>query len=280
MKNSKYVVSKYVPTYPNSAEREYERLSSSYMKEFNKIIKENLPEVKRICEVSYNEDSRYDAKNNLIEKLCKKMLDDANKRIVNAVFETMVSGIAKKVQKHSLKEWTRVMQKTVGLTPDKGRYNDEFYENIIQNWIKQNKEMAKDIMDSSIEKIKSRIQSGIKKGYTPIQIAKEIQSVMKQTISHAKQASKDQVARLNTSIEKSYCQDSGSDSYMWMTKNDSFVRDCHKSFHGKIYSWDDPPEIWHIGPGNVKIMDGRRCHPGEDYRCRCIALPVFNIPKE
>ena len=280
MKNSKYVVSKYTPTYPNSAEREYDRIASLYMKEFNRIVKENLPEVKRICEDSYNTDSRFDAKNNLIDKLCKKILNDAVKRIANSVFETMVSGIANKVQKHSLQQWTKVMKKTIGVTPDKEHYNKEFYEKIINDWIEQNKKMASDIVESSVDRMKSTIQYGIKRGESPAQIAKEMQSVMKQTISHAKQASKDQVARLNTTIEKAHCQDCGANDYMWITKNDSIVRECHKSFHGKIFSWNDPPEIWHIGPGKVKIMDGRRCHPGEDYRCRCIAIPVFNFRKE
>jgi hypothetical protein len=28
----------------------------------------------------------------------------------------------------------------------------------------------------------------------------------------------------------------------------------------------------------VWAYTGRRCHPGKDYNCRCVALPVFNLP--
>ncbi|MDR1706162.1 MAG: hypothetical protein LBS19_15970 [Clostridiales bacterium] len=41
--------------------------------------------------------------------------------------------------------------------------------------------------------------------------------------------------------------------------------------NGKKFSWSDPPV--------VDGRSGRRCHPGQDYQCRCAALPVFNLPE-
>ena len=63
----------------------------------------------------------------------------------------------------------------------------------------------------------------------------------------------------------------------WKTVHDSRVRDCHQSFDGKIFSWDDPPEIWYKTKTRGIVHTGRRCHPGEDYCCRCAAIPVFDI---
>jgi uncharacterized protein with gpF-like domain len=49
---------------------------------------------------------------------------------------------------------------------------------------------------------------------------------------------------------------------------------------GKTFKWDEPPEIWHYKYRNAapigKVYEGRNCYPGEDYQCRCVALPFFS----
>lgn len=47
--------------------------------------------------------------------------------------------------------------------------------------------------------------------------------------------------------------------YVWRTKLDDKVRPSHAANHGKIFSWDNPPDTG---------------HPGEDYGCRCEAKPL------
>ena len=59
------------------------------------------------------------------------------------------------------------------------------------------------------------------------------------------------------------------EEYVWSTSQDSRVRDSHRRLNRKKFRWDDPPV--------VDPKTGRRCHPGEDYGCRCVALPVFNL---
>ncbi len=46
--------------------------------------------------------------------------------------------------------------------------------------------------------------------------------------------------------------------YIWYTMSDNKVRSLHAERHGKIFRWDTPPQ------GG---------HPGEDYNCRCLAIP-------
>lgn len=56
--------------------------------------------------------------------------------------------------------------------------------------------------------------------------------------------------------------------YKWATSHDEKVRDSHKQLDGKIFSFDDPP---------VTNLKGDRNNPGEDWRCRCIAIPVLDV---
>lgn len=61
----------------------------------------------------------------------------------------------------------------------------------------------------------------------------------------------------------------GSTQYVWSTSHDSKVRHDHKVLDGRTFNWDTPPV--------VDIPTGRRRNPGEDYSCRCVALPVVNL---
>lgn len=80
--------------------------------------------------------------------------------------------------------------------------------------------------------------------------------------------------------------DAGSESYQWgcvkmphqtsptevYKKGD--VRYSHGILEGKIFSWKDPPVTT---PPN---QPARRNNPGQDYNCRCFAIPIFKFKKE
>lgn len=51
----------------------------------------------------------------------------------------------------------------------------------------------------------------------------------------------------------------GVERYTWRAQNDERVRDTHADRNGQDFGWDDPP----VGG-----------HPGQDYNCRCLAVPI------
>ena len=53
------------------------------------------------------------------------------------------------------------------------------------------------------------------------------------------------------------------DRYVWRTRRDERVRRSHRMNDGRVFSWTDAPATG---------------HPGEDYNCRCEAVPY--IPGE
>lgn len=80
------------------------------------------------------------------------------------------------------------------------------------------------------------------------------------------------IARQETSLfvakyrEVRYTE-AGVNKYQWSTSSDKRVRHDHKELNGRIFSFDSPP-----------ITDkatGARNNPGEDFGCRCVALPVI-----
>lgn len=80
------------------------------------------------------------------------------------------------------------------------------------------------------------------------------------TKSRASLIARDQTLKLNGAVTRERQTASGIDKYIWSTSLDGRVRDEHKELEALTFSWNDPPE-----PG----------HPGEDFQCRCVAIPVL-----
>jgi SPP1 gp7 family putative phage head morphogenesis protein len=87
---------------------------------------------------------------------------------------------------------------------------------------------------------------------------------------------RDQTSKLNADLTKQQQADAGVEEYVWDSSGDSRVRPCHAALNGKTFNWNDPPEMWYETKKG-RVNTGRRCHPGEDYQCRCVALPKFNL---
>ena len=56
----------------------------------------------------------------------------------------------------------------------------------------------------------------------------------------------------------------GITKYKWSTSRDGSVRPEHKTNNGKIFNWDRPP--------------AKTGNPGFDYNCRCVAIPILEVP--
>ena len=63
-------------------------------------------------------------------------------------------------------------------------------------------------------------------------------------------------------------KDAGIRRYRWSTSHDERVRESHKELNGKVFFLDSPPI--------VDPKTGRRAHPGEDFNCRCVKIPVID----
>jgi SPP1 gp7 family putative phage head morphogenesis protein len=59
----------------------------------------------------------------------------------------------------------------------------------------------------------------------------------------------------------------GCTRYKWSTSHDALVRKDHAALDGKFFEWKNPPI--------TNRATGARNNPGEDWRCRCRALPVI-----
>lgn len=269
-----------IPRYPDTAEREFKRLTNAYVKMLNAELKKELPAIMREYSQSREDGIREDASRDF-----RKGLSDAFLRVMERLdvkiedfgLRDRAAAIARMTRNNSLREWKRAVHDTLGIDLLGDYYSAEFYEQYLRQWIDQNVLKIKSIPNEMLDDMRDIIMDGYLKGRPIRDLQREIQEQYNVTKHKAQMLARDQVATLNSQLCQAQQRDAGVSKYRWSTSHDSRVRDCHAELDGKVFSWDDPPEMWYETQSRGTVYTGRHCHPGEDYCCRCVAIPVFDF---
>lgn len=97
-------------------------------------------------------------------------------------------------------------------------------------------------------------------------VAKRIRTETGADRSKAELIARDQVLKLNASVTWQRHTAAGITEYEWSTSGDERVRPGHRRLDGRRFKYANPP---------VVDESGCTANPGEDYSCRCLALPVL-----
>lgn len=290
--NKKEIMAKYTPQFPVSAEREYLRFTNELMSIEKQVLIRYLPEIKQIInQGSYRTDSKKE--NEEKRKTARFTAIDSTFINLHQVFEEMSNSIdaafglynvkqklmelSGLTQKLSVKEWKKVIEKTLGIDLLEDYYKGDIYKQLFDQWISDNVDLITKLPKSSLDTLKQKVYEDYMDGKPTTSIVKEMQKQYGMSKSHANLIARDQTAKLNSTITKAQHADAGIKKYKWSSCRDQRVRDCHKELNGKIFSWNAPPEMYYVTKKGVKRYTGRKCHPGEDYQCRCCAIPVFDL---
>lgn len=271
---------RYQPKFPVAAEREYIRLTREYMKLLKESIEETLPEMKQIMWQDFRMDSKAtddERKKQRVEGF-PQMAEKTEKLFarIKEVFENKVAlfdiarrmrSISNKTRLITVKEWKKAIGKALGIDIFEDYYLGNFYEEQLEQWIEDNVHLITSIPREALSEMKQVVFEGYVQGKSVTEITRKIQDRYQVNKSKAKLLARDQIGKLNANITKHQQTDAGVRKYVWRTVGDSRVRKSHRELDGKTFFWSQPPV--------VDKRTGRRCHPGEDYQCRCIALSVF-----
>lgn len=277
-KGKKKIVSRAVPKYPDSAERELRRISRSYVRLLNKSMKDHLPEIMSAYKNAMRNDSRYDSIFDLRDKVnseIMKMAAELEEALEMFGLEDAIERISRIAQRNSIKEWKRAVKAAFGLDIFEDYYKGETYEQAVRAWVADSISKIKSIPTETLGRLQEIILDGYREGRLIRDLKKEIQENYNVSKHHAEMIARDQVSTLNSELTQMQQRDAGVRQYKWSSSRDSRVRESHAEFDGQIFSWDDPPEGWYTTKSRGIVYTGRKCHPGEDYCCRCVAIPVF-----
>lgn len=265
------LICKYPIKYPVQAEREFQRVTNAYIRLLNELLKKHLPEIRDAARVEREANRRQDDKMDLLQKIAgvfDKMAVELEKSTGKFGLYDRVQAMADLTQKLSIREWKKAVKATLGVDLLDDYYTGELYRDLLKRWVEENVGLIKTIPQESLGKMRSIVTEGYMNGRTTTEIVKAIQKVYSVDRRHAQLLARDQIAKLNSNIAKYQQTDAGVQEYTWSTSGDSRVRESHARLNNKRFRWDDPPV--------VDPRTGRRCHPGEDYECRCVALAVFD----
>lgn len=275
----KSLPSKYVPLYPANSERELKSLSNAYIKILKKEINDHLPEIVAAYKKASRTDSREDGFFDLAQELGRifqSIGEGMEKKFADFGLRKRVEKVADRTRRISYAEWKKCVEKTVGQELIDDYYNADFYSSITQPWVDQSVSTIQSIPQQELGAMRDIISNGFRDGLPTKDIADQIQTEYNTSKRKANFLARDQIGTLNSELTRRQHEDAGVSRYRWVDSMDDRVRAYHHFLSGSVFWWDRPPAIMTMKGGSL-VYSGRHCHPGQDYGCRCHAVPVFDI---
>lgn len=271
--------------YPENIEKEYATLCLKHVKMYGEVLKKYLPEIMNILRdtredsADYHEDSKILEFSERFSRTIRKMEKELSERLEDFQTDVFIRKVAKKANTNNARQWIKLVKKTFGIDLDGHYYNKGTWADLIDRWTEENVGYVRSIPQESLGTLRQIVQDGYYEGWGITKIRNEIAKEFGVSKSKAKALAIDQMGTLCSRITRKQQTDAGCTHYRWKSRKDNRVRESHRLYNGKVFSWDDPPPSYYMTKSRGKVLTGRRCHPGEDYLCRCMAIPVFNTEK-
>lgn len=155
---------------------------------------------------------------------------------------------------------TRTIAIAPELTPAQHKIiTDEWAENLdlyIRGWAEE-----------AILDLRQTVQANTLRGQRAENLVKEIQKTHAVSKTKAKFLARQETSLLMSKMRETRYGDLGLVEYKWTGADDERERPDHRLLNGKIFRFDQPPV--------TNRATGARNNPGEDYGCRCLAVPVL-----
>lgn len=151
------------------------------------------------------------------------------------------------------------------LTPERRRRIADEWATNMDLWVK-------DFTEKEILRLREQVKKVTFSGNRFETLVKTIQASYGVSARKAKFLARQETNLLLTKFKETRYVDAGVYEYRWRCVAGSPahpVRPSHKALDGKVFRWDDPPIT--TAPGEPV----RRNNPGQDYNCRCGAIPLI-----
>lgn len=144
---------------------------------------------------------------------------------------------------------------------------EEMKRNITENWSENMNLYIKGWTEESIKRLRKRVWNNTLNGFRSKDLIAEIKHDYNVTTNKARFLARQETSLLMSQFREERYKSAGVERYRWSTAGDSRVRNRHAELNGHIFSWDNPPIVDDLG---------HRAHPGQDFNCRCVAIPIID----
>ena len=269
------------PVFPISAERELARAFLSVAQDIRKISKPYIDRIAAVYGVWAEENVRMDARFSL-QDAAGEILKEYGGDIVTSVDWDAVTGQVKRsskvAQRISIDDWKKLVDDALNYEIDEPFYM-ETTEDLITKWTYESVQSIKRYPQEYLGKIQEIIEWGYNTHQPLINVYRRLEKATGDTRSHVRMLARDLMGTLNYKMTRTEHESMGVSQYIWITKRDNRVRECHRTLDGHIFDWNNPPAQWYPTKSRGVVYTGEYCHPGQAYGCRCRAKPVFDAKK-
>lgn len=147
---------------------------------------------------------------------------------------------------------------------------------ITDTWEKNFMTLCRSANDEQKKKISEIVNNAVMNGNNISDTTKQIRSIIgKFSKSKASLIARTETAKLNMAISKAQMEECGIEYYEWACVLDERSRQSHIKMDGRICIWNNPNKYYNLRTHKVvdRPQSAVHLHPGDDYNCRCIALP-------
>jgi len=145
--------------------------------------------------------------------------------------------------------------------------SDEMAEQIKQEYMDNMDIYIQDWREEAVKRLRKQIEYGAQEGFRAEKMVDVLKAEYGITQGKAKFLARQETSLFVSKFRQARYQEAGIDEYRWSTSGDERVRKDHRDLNNKAFRWDAPPI--------VDRATGRRGHPGEDFGCRCVAIPLL-----
>lgn len=138
--------------------------------------------------------------------------------------------------------------------------------NINNNYINNSKLFIKNMMFEETTKMREQLRELVAQGASNKSISQFLQDNYKMTQKRSMFIARQESSLLLSEYSKEQYLNNGIKKYIWSTSNDERVRQYHRKLNNTIQEFDKPP---------IDDINGSRHNPGENYNCRCVAIPIL-----
>lgn len=151
----------------------------------------------------------------------------------------------------------------IAVTPD---FSGGIKEALIEKYNTNMDLSIKGWQNEAVVRLRSKVEANMKLGFRADKLKQIIINEFGATANKAKFLAIQETSLLVSSYREERYASAGVYRYKWSDSGDSRVRQDHKDLNGKIFSFSNPPI--------TNKQTGARNNPGEDYRCRCVPIPI------
>ncbi len=307
-KRTRHPLRTFKQLYPMSIERQYQRFFIRIMGLFSAIA---IPRIKANLQRWLNEykgDSRTDSFSNEYKDLDDTLEDDEsdlfdedgdgfegeNRKSINLA----LIGFASALILFNGKQFQKATDPLTGGIPFISK--EPWEKETVDAWANENFRLIKSLSAEYIKQLNMIVSEGVRAGRPYDAIMKDLLAKdLGLTKYKARFLARDQVGKLNGKLAEKRATEVGMNLYEWDTARDERVRPSHQVLDSKICTYDDDSvyadTVEDAMAGNwsdrSELIDEEKGEPafegspGEDYQCRCVAIPcadeiINNVDEE